>query len=151
MIEGLDLVVQSMYKNELAIISIKVIQQTARYHTKTKSIEDKTKSLRFEQNLKYHFQPPLAYGDLGRKPDIPGDSRITYLFGLLHFEKQKEMAEMTWAQVQNVLLPKNGQPHLIFVTDYVLRRKNLLCGDFLSWRKMTMRMKKMMMGWREFG
>jgi len=64
-IEGLDLAVQSMYKNELAIISIK---------------------------------PPLAYGDLGRKPDIPPDSRITYLFGLLHFEKQKEMAEMTWAQ-----------------------------------------------------
>ena len=45
------------------------------------------------------LQPPLAYGDLGRKPDIPPDSRITYLFGLLHFEKQKEMAEMTWAQV----------------------------------------------------
>jgi len=64
-IEGLDLVVQSMYKNELAIISIK---------------------------------PPLAYGELGRKPDIPPNSRITYLFGLLHFEKQKEMAEMTWAQ-----------------------------------------------------
>jgi len=64
-IEGLDLVVQSMYKNELAIISIK---------------------------------PNLAYGDLGRKPDIPPESRITYLFGLLHFEKQKEMSEMTWAQ-----------------------------------------------------
>jgi len=64
-IEGLDLVVQSMYKNELAIISIK---------------------------------PNLAYGELGRKPDIPADARITYLFGLLHFEKQKEMTEMTWAQ-----------------------------------------------------
>jgi len=64
-IEGLDLVVQSMYKNELAIISIK---------------------------------PNLAYGDLGRKPDIPPEARITYLFGLLHFEKQKEMSEMTWAQ-----------------------------------------------------
>ena len=46
-----------------------------------------------------YFQPPLAYGELGRKPDIPPNSRITYLFGLLHFEKQKEMAEMTWAQV----------------------------------------------------
>eukprot|EP00090_Calanus_glacialis_P015757 TRINITY_DN24832_c0_g1_i2.p1 TRINITY_DN24832_c0_g1~~TRINITY_DN24832_c0_g1_i2.p1 ORF type:complete len:434 (-),score=139.61 TRINITY_DN24832_c0_g1_i2:119-1420(-) len=64
-IEGLDLVVQSMYKNELAIISIK---------------------------------PNLAYGELGRKPDIPAEARITYLFGLLHFEKQKEMTEMTWAQ-----------------------------------------------------
>jgi len=64
-IEGLDLVVQSMYKNELAIISIK---------------------------------PNLAYGELGRKPDIPSEARITYLFGLLHFEKQKEMTEMTWAQ-----------------------------------------------------
>ena len=58
---------QSMYKNELAIISIK---------------------------------PNLAYGDLGRKPDIPPEARITYLFGLLHFEKQKEMTEMTWAQVR---------------------------------------------------
>lgn len=64
-IEGLDLAVQSMYKNELAIVSIK---------------------------------PPLAYGDVGRKPDIAPNSRITYLFGLLHFEKQKEMSEMTWAQ-----------------------------------------------------
>jgi len=64
-IEGLDLVVQSMYKNELAIISIK---------------------------------PNLAYGELGRKPDIPAEARITYLFGLLHFEKQKDMTEMTWAQ-----------------------------------------------------
>ena len=54
-----------MYKNELAIVSIK---------------------------------PNLAYGSLGRKPDIPPDSRITYLFGLLHFEKQKEVGEMTWAQ-----------------------------------------------------
>ena len=54
-----------MYKNELAIVSIK---------------------------------PNLAYGSLGRKPDIPADARITYLFGLLHFEKQKEVGEMTWAQ-----------------------------------------------------
>ena len=84
-IEGLDLVVQvrlnqkiltsknyfyfqSMYKNELAIVSIK---------------------------------PNLAYGNLGRKPDIPPESRITYLFGLLHFEKQKEVSDMTWAQVEN--------------------------------------------------
>ena len=65
-IEGLDLAVQSMHKNELAIVSIK---------------------------------PNLAYGEVGRKPDIPPDSRITYLFGLLHFEKQKAMEEMTWAQV----------------------------------------------------
>lgn len=64
-IEGLDLVVQSMYKNELAIVSIK---------------------------------PSLAYGSQGRKPDIPPDSRITYLFGLLHFEKQKDITEITWAQ-----------------------------------------------------
>ena len=55
-----------MYKNELAIVSIK---------------------------------PNLAYGSQGRKPDIPPDSRITYLFGLLHFEKQKEISDMTWAQV----------------------------------------------------
>ena len=57
---------QSMYKNELAIVSVK---------------------------------PDMAYGELGRKPDIPPDSRITYLFGLLHFEKQKDVSEMTWAQV----------------------------------------------------
>ena len=71
------------------------------------------------------MQPALAYGDLGRKPDIPGDSRITYLFGLLHFEKQKEMAEMTWAQV---LIRMTHQQRLdihddvnpIFVADYVL-------------------------------
>ena len=56
-----------MYKNELAIVSIK---------------------------------PNLAYGSLGRKPDIPPDSRMTYLLGLLHFEKQKEISEMTWAQVR---------------------------------------------------
>ena len=61
-----DLCFQSMYKNELAIVSIK---------------------------------PNLAYGSQGRKPDIPPDSRITYLFGLLHFEKQKEISDMTWAQV----------------------------------------------------
>ena len=60
---------QSMYKNELAIVSIK---------------------------------PSLAYGSQGRKPDIPPDSRITYLFGLLHFEKQKDISEMTWAQVRNL-------------------------------------------------
>ena len=58
-----------MYKNELAIVSIK---------------------------------PSLAYGSQGRKPDIPPDSRITYLFGLLHFEKQKDISEMTWAQVRNL-------------------------------------------------
>ncbi|XP_023332091.1 uncharacterized protein LOC111704170 [Eurytemora carolleeae] len=64
-VEGLDLVVQSMFKNELSIVSVK---------------------------------PKLAYGDLGRSPDIPTNARITYLFGLLHFEKQKQMSEMTWAQ-----------------------------------------------------
>ena len=58
-----------MYKNELAIVSIK---------------------------------PSLAYGSQGRKLDIPPDSRITYLFGLLHFEKQKDISEMTWAQVRNL-------------------------------------------------
>lgn len=58
-----------MYKNELAIVSIK---------------------------------PSLAYGSQGRKPDIPADSRITYLFGLLHFEKQKDISEMTWAQVRKL-------------------------------------------------
>ena len=93
MIEGLDLVVQSMYKNELAIISIKV--NSVFHHKKP---HEKNLFRTMSINLK-SLQPPLAYGDLGRKPDIPPDSRITYLFGLLHFEKQKEMAEMTWAQV----------------------------------------------------
>ena len=65
MIEGLDLAVQSMYKNELSIVSIK---------------------------------PELAYGEVGRTKapsgkteEVPGNSRITYLFGLLHFEKAKEI------------------------------------------------------------
>ena len=61
-----------MYKNELAIVSIK---------------------------------PSLAYGSIGRKPDIPADCRITYLFGLLHFEKQKQISEMTWAQVSPITIP----------------------------------------------
>ena len=87
-IEGLDVAVQSMYKNELAIISIKVNNRSLDI------IQSQLRTLK-----KIYLQPPLAYGDLGRKPDIPPDSRITYLFGLLHFEKQKEMAEMTWAQV----------------------------------------------------
>ena len=102
------------------------------------------------------MQPPLAYGDLGRKPDIPGDSRITYLFGLLHFEKQKEMAEMTWAQVHIRMthqqrLDNHDDVNLIFVADYVVE-EILSCGDFWSWRKLTnMRyamsgiMRKMMM------
>ena len=64
-IDGLDLAVQSMYKNELSIVSVK---------------------------------PEMAYGGLGRKGDIPANSRITYLFGLLHFEKQKEISQLTWAQ-----------------------------------------------------
>ena len=57
--------VQSMYKNELSIVSIK---------------------------------PELAYGEVGRTKapsgkteEVPGNSRITYLFGLLHFEKAKEI------------------------------------------------------------
>merc|ERR1712223_1765608 len=29
---------------------------------------------------------------------MPSEARITYLFGLLHFEKQKDMTERTWAQ-----------------------------------------------------
>jgi FKBP-type peptidyl-prolyl cis-trans isomerase len=44
-VEGLDLAVQSMHKNELAILSIK---------------------------------PEVAYGDIGRKGDIPGGSRYVY-------------------------------------------------------------------------
>ena len=71
-IEGLDLAVQSMYKNELSIISVK---------------------------------PELAYGTLGRNKapsgkleEVPANSRITYLFGLLHFEKAKDIKTMTWAQ-----------------------------------------------------
>ena len=68
-----------MYKNELAIVSIK---------------------------------PNLAYGSLGRKPDIPPESRITYLFGLLHFEKQKEVSDMTWAQVHNRIQIKRPELYL---------------------------------------
>lgn len=74
-IDGLDLVVQSMHKNELSIVSLK---------------------------------PVMAYGEKGRgnrapcgrteEHMIPANSRITYLFGLLHFEKSKDMASMTWAQ-----------------------------------------------------
>lgn len=83
-IDGLDLVVQSMYKNELSIVSIK---------------------------------PELAYGETGRGTrapcgrvedhTVPSNSRITYLFGLLHFEKAKEIASMTWAQRR-----KSGQSRL---------------------------------------
>jgi FKBP-type peptidyl-prolyl cis-trans isomerase len=58
-IEGLDVAVRSMAKNELAIVSVK---------------------------------PEAAYGKVGRKGDIPPDARITYLFGLMHFEKQKEVS-----------------------------------------------------------
>ena len=73
-IEGLDLAVQSMYKNELSILSVK---------------------------------PEMAYGTLGRKSDIPTMARITYLFGLLHFEKQKEISQLTWAQRR-----KSGQSRM---------------------------------------
>lgn len=73
-IDGLDLAVQSMHKNELAILSIK---------------------------------PEMAYGDLGRKPDIPSGARITYLFGLIHFEKQKSLSQLTWAQRR-----KSGQSRM---------------------------------------
>ena len=83
-IDGLDLAVQSMYKNELSIISIK---------------------------------PELAYGEQGRGQRapcgrmedycIPGNARITYLFGLLHFEKAKDIGAMTWAQRR-----KSGQSRL---------------------------------------
>ena len=38
---------------------------------------------------------------------IPGNSRITYLFGLLHFEKGKDMTTLTWAQRR-----KTGQSRL---------------------------------------
>ena len=75
-----------MYKNELAIVSIK---------------------------------PNLAYGTQGRKPDIPPDSRITYLFGLLHFEKQKEISEMTWAQV------KCDNLQLIIIIIIILQRRKM--------------------------
>jgi hypothetical protein len=71
-IEGLDLVVRSMHKNELSIVSIK---------------------------------PELAYGSqgrsrtmLGKLEEIPGNERITYLLGLLHFEKSRENSTLTWAQ-----------------------------------------------------
>lgn len=83
-IDGLDLAVQSMYKNELSIVSVK---------------------------------PEMAYGEFGRGTrsasgrieefSIPGNSRITYLFGLLHFEKAKEISSMTWAQRR-----KTGQSRL---------------------------------------
>lgn len=61
-----------MRKNELAIISIK---------------------------------PELAYGSLGRFrtptgkiEEIPANQRITYLVGLLHFEKSRDSNTLTWAQ-----------------------------------------------------
>ncbi len=64
-----------MYKNELSIVSIK---------------------------------PEMAYGSQGRgtrascgrieEQSIPGDARITYLCGLLHFEKTKDISSMTWGQ-----------------------------------------------------
>ena len=83
-IDGLDLAVQSMYKNELSIVSIK---------------------------------PELAYGEIGRgtrapcgkteESGIPGNARITYLYGLLHFEKAKDINAMTWAQRR-----KSGQSRL---------------------------------------
>jgi FKBP-type peptidyl-prolyl cis-trans isomerase len=73
-IEGLDLAVQSMYKNELSIVSVK---------------------------------PEMAYGSQGRKADIPANSRITYLFGLMHFEKQKDISQLTWAQRR-----KSGQSRM---------------------------------------
>ncbi|TRY70232.1 hypothetical protein TCAL_08914 [Tigriopus californicus] len=73
-VEGLDLVVQSMFKNELSIVSLK---------------------------------PEMAYGTLGRKGDVPTNSRITYLMGLLHFEKQKEISQLTWAQRR-----KSGQTRM---------------------------------------
>ena len=47
----------------------------------------------------------MAYGSLGRSKavngkseEVPADARITYLFGLLHFEKSKDMSTLTWAQ-----------------------------------------------------
>jgi len=83
-IDGLDLVVQSMYRNELSIVSIK---------------------------------PDMAYGEQGRgtrapcgrveENVIPGNARITYLFGLLHFEKAKDISTLTWAQRR-----KTGQSRL---------------------------------------
>jgi len=83
-IDGLDLVVQSMYRNELSIVSIK---------------------------------PEMAYGAQGRgtrapcgkveENSIPGNARITYLFGLLHFEKAKDISTLTWAQRR-----KTGQQRL---------------------------------------
>jgi len=83
-IDGLDLVVQSMYRNELSIVSIK---------------------------------PDMAYGEQGRgtrapcgrveENVIPGNARITYLFGLLHFEKAKDISTLTWAQRR-----KTGQNRL---------------------------------------
>ena len=41
------------------------------------------------------------------KSVIPANCRITYLFGLLHFEKAKEIDSMTWAQRR-----KSGQSRL---------------------------------------
>ncbi len=66
-IEGLDLAVRSMHKNELSILSVK---------------------------------PEAAYGQQGRKGDIPGEARITYLFGLMHFEKQKEVKQQNSAKAR---------------------------------------------------
>jgi hypothetical protein len=83
-VDGLDLAVQSMYKNELSIVSIK-------------------------PELAYGVQGRGTRAPCGRMEDssIPGNSRITYLYGLLHFEKAKEMSTMTWAQRR-----KSGQSRL---------------------------------------
>lgn len=56
----------------------------------------------------------MAYGSLGRNKavngkaeEVPADARITYLFGLLHFEKAKDMSTLTWAQRR-----KSGQSRM---------------------------------------
>ena len=60
------------------------------------------------------LQPEMAYGSLGRSKavngkseEVPADARITYLFGLLHFEKAKDMTTLTWAQRR-----KSGQSRM---------------------------------------
>ena len=63
-------------------------------------------------NLKkfnYFFKGRGTRAPCGRVEEnvIPGNARITYLFGLLHFEKAKDISTLTWAQRR-----KTGQNRL---------------------------------------
>ena len=67
----------------------------------------------------------MAYGSLGRNKavngkneEVPADARITYLFGLLHFEKAKDMSTLTWAQRR-----KSGQSRMSLANWWYQRKE----------------------------